>query len=101
MIPVTNEKAFLGLLEKVAHLKPTKDGDYYLVQPENVSVSYLYSVHRRLRLCSRSQTKGALESGKLIPPSVLFANGPNGWRTMGIFASIRFPTNTRNCSGNR
>src|SRR4029077_15529076 len=36
LIPVTSEQAFLGLLEKVAHLKPTKDGNYYVVQPDGV-----------------------------------------------------------------
>lgn len=77
LIPVTSEQAFLGLLEKVAHLKATKDGNYYLVQPENVP----FPIHIRFTegyACAAGPDKGALESGKLIPPSVLFADGPKG-----------------------
>jgi hypothetical protein len=77
LIPVTSEKAFLSLLEKAAHLKPTKEGDYYLVQPENVPFP-IYIRFTEGYACAAGPDKGALDAGKLIPPSVLFANGPKG-----------------------
>lgn len=77
LVPVTNEKAFLGLLEKVAHVKPTKDGDYYIVQPDNVPFP-IYIRFTEGYACAAGPDKSALESGKLIPPSKLFAKGPTG-----------------------
>ena len=72
LVPVTNEKAFLGLLEKVLHLKPTKDGDYYMVQPDNVPVP-IYFRFLEGYACGAGASKAALEKGKLIQPSVMFA----------------------------
>jgi hypothetical protein len=72
LVPVTNEKAFLGLLDKALHLKPTKDGDYYMVQPDNVPVP-IYFRFTEGYACAAGISKAALEKGKLIPPSVMFA----------------------------
>jgi hypothetical protein len=72
LVPVANEKAFLGLLEKALHLKPTKDGDYYMVQPENLPVP-IYFRFAEGYACAAGVSKAALEKGKLILPSVMFA----------------------------
>ena len=74
LVPVSNEKAFLGLLEKALHLKPTKDGDYYMVQPENLPIPIpFYFRFFEGYACAAASSKAALEKGKLIPPSVMFA----------------------------
>jgi hypothetical protein len=77
LVPVTSEKAFLGLLENAAHLKPTKDGDYYVVQPDNVPFQ-IYIRFTEGYACAAGPDKGALEKGKLILPSVMFAKPISG-----------------------
>ncbi|HEV8063128.1 MAG TPA: hypothetical protein VGP68_24820 [Gemmataceae bacterium] len=79
LVPVTSEKAFLSLLENVAHLKPTKDGDYYMVQPDNVPLNQpIYFRFAEGYACAAVGNKDALKKGSLILPSAIFAKPISG-----------------------
>ncbi len=77
LVPVTSEKAFLDLLEGVAHLKATKDGDYYMVQPDNFPFP-IYIRFTEGYACGAVRNKSALEKGSLLLPSAVFAKPITG-----------------------
>jgi hypothetical protein len=74
MIPVSDEKAFIGLVEKHAQLKPTKDGDYYVYHHPSLPFP-IYVRFTAGYAFATVREKTALKDGKLRLPSKVFA-GP-------------------------
>ena len=72
-IPIKDEKAFLGLLEKVANLAPKKDGDYYVLEQVGPLPFPIYFKFADGYLLATIRDKTALEKDKLLTPATLFA----------------------------
>jgi hypothetical protein len=76
-VPVITEKGFLSYLENVAKMKAAKEGEYYLLQRENVP----FPVYLRFMegyACIGGPDKGALANGTIISPKAMFAKPISG-----------------------
>jgi hypothetical protein len=77
LIPISNEKDFLELVEQVSHTKPKKDDDgTYELTPDNLPVPvYFRFAHEYAYITGRNKTP--LEKTKLLPPESVFGSGFN------------------------
>lgn len=72
LIPVANEKAVLGLLEKLPGVSPKKDGDYYVIQHERLPVP-IYFKFAEGYLWATVRDKSGIEKDKALPLAAIFS----------------------------
>jgi hypothetical protein len=82
-VPASDEKSFIGLVERLAQVKATKDGAYYVIQHQAVPVPFFVRFKDGYA-CITGQEKRSLEDGKLIAPTVFFG------KPQTATASLRF-----------
>jgi hypothetical protein len=72
LIPVSDEKAFVDLIEQVTHSKPKKEDDgTYEFTPDNSPVSiYFRFAHKYAYVTGRNKTP--IDKTKLLPPETVF-----------------------------
>src|SRR5439155_14308888 len=72
LIPVSDEKAFVELVEQVSHSKPKKEDDgSYVLAPDNSPVSvYFRFAHKYAYVTAKE--KAAIDKTKLLEPETVF-----------------------------
>lgn len=75
LVPVTDNKAFLALIERVTKVKPKQEGEYYVIAPEGAPLS-VYMRFANKYAYATIRDKSAIEPSKMIAPEKLFGGMP-------------------------